>query len=306
MKSAKYAGIIYALLAAIFNGTVGVMSVKLFQAGLSSDEVAFYKCLIGLFILLTIIICTGKLKQVIHFAKSKWLVGLICAFFGFFMLYHFETKAYTTTKVSIVVFVLFGSATIFSFLLSAITEKRLLLFKEIVTIILSICGLYMIFTQDGGMNIQFNEGLISAIIAGFGYGGFLFLSRKLRFGAGIPQMFILLFFGSVYLFIPFEKNVDIYSLDVWNITLLVLLAVLPTIGGFWCTTKALTLTSSQSVQLIELSEPIFTIIFSLLLLGQQPTWIQIAGGSLIFASIFIHEFNIIERLVSQGYFKNPI
>lgn len=46
MKSAKYAGIIYALLAAIFNGTVGVMSVKLFQSGLSANEIAFYKCLI--------------------------------------------------------------------------------------------------------------------------------------------------------------------------------------------------------------------------------------------------------------------
>ncbi|EBJ3538076.1 DMT family transporter [Salmonella enterica] len=306
MKSAKYAGIIYAFLAAIFNGTVGVMSVKLFQAGFSSDEVAFYKCLIGLFILFAIIICTGKINQIANFAKSRWFAGLICAFFGFFMLYHFETKAYTTTKVSIVVFILFGSATIFSFLLSAITERRLLSFKEIVTIILSICGLYMIFTQDGGMNIEFNKGSVSAIIAGFGYGGFLFLSRKLRFGAGIPQMFTLLFFGSVYLFIPFEKNMDIYSMSVWNFTLLVLLAILPTICGFWCTTKALTLTSSQSVQLIELSEPIFTIVFSLLFLGQQPTWVQIAGGSLIFASIFLHEFNIIERLVLPGHFKKPV
>ncbi|ATI92485.1 DMT family transporter [Salmonella enterica] len=306
MKSAKYAGIIYALLAAIFNGTVGVMSVKLFQSGLSANEIAFYKCLIGLFILFIIVICTRKLRQVVHFAKSKWLAGLICAFFGFFMLYHFETKAYATTKVSIVVFVLFGSATIFSFLLSAITEKRLLSFKEIVTIILSICGLYMIFTQDGSMKIDFNEGLVSAIIAGFGYGSFLFLSRKLRFGAGIPQMLILLFFGSVCLFIPFEKNVYIHSLSMWIVTLLILLAILPTIGGFWCTTKALTLTSSQSVQLIELSEPIFTLVFSLLFLGQQPTLVQIAGGGLIFVSIFIHEFNIIERLVSPRNFKKTV
>ncbi|EBB0366642.1 DMT family transporter [Salmonella enterica] len=164
----------------------------------------------------------------------------------------------------------------------------------------------MIFTQDGSMKIDFNEGLVSAIIAGFGYGSFLFLSRKLRFGAGIPQMLILLFFGSVCLLIPFEKNVYIHSLSMWIVTLLILLAILPTIGGFWCTTKALTLTSSQSVQLIELSEPIFTLVFSLLFLGQQPTLVQIAGGGLIFVSIFIHEFNIIERLVSPRNFKKTV
>lgn len=306
MKSGKYIGIIYALLAAIFNGTVGVMSVKLFQAGLSSSEVAFYKCLIGLFIVLAVIIFSGKIKHAVQFIKSKWIVGLVCAFLGFFILYHFETKAYTTTNVSTVVFVLFGSATVFSFLLSAVAEKRMLSFNELITIVLSLCGLYLIFAQDGGINMALNEGLICAIIAGLGYGGFLFLSRKLNFGAGIPQMFTLLFFGSIYLFIPFDKAVDISSLTLWSIALLVLLAILPTIGGFWCTTKALTLTSSQSVQLIELSEPVFAILFSLLILGQQPTLAQVAGGGLIFASIFLHEFNIIERLLSSGRFKKAI
>ena len=306
MKSAKYIGIIYALLAAIFNGTVGVMSVKLFQAGLSSSEVAFYKCLIGLFIVLAVIVFSGKIKHAVQFIKSKWIVGLVCAFLGFFILYHFETKAYTTTNVSTVVFVLFGSATVFSFLLSAIAEKRMLSFNELITIVLSLCGLYLIFAQGGEINMALNEGLICAIIAGLGYGGFLFLSRKLNFGAGIPQMFTLLFFGSIYLFIPFDKAVDISSLTLWSIALLVLLAILPTIGGFWCTTKALTLTSSQSVQLIELSEPVFAILFSLLILGQQPTLAQVAGGGLIFASIFLHEFNIIERLLSSSRFKKAI
>lgn len=306
MKSAKYIGIIYALLAAIFNGTVGVISVKLFQAGLSSSEVAFYKCLVGLFILSSVIIFSGKTTQVINFVRSKWIIGLVCAFLGFFILYHFETKAYTTTNVSTVVFVLFGSATVFSFLLSAISEKRMLSFKELITIILSVCGLYLIFSQSEGIDIVLNEGLVCAIVAGLGYGGFLFLSRKLNFGAGIPQMFTLLLFGSIYLFIPFDKTVDIYSLELWSVALLVLLAILPTIGGFWCTTKALTLTSSQSVQLIELSEPVFAILFSLFILGQQPTVVQVAGGGLIFASIFLHEFNIIERLISGKRFKKAM
>lgn len=127
------------------------------------------------------------------------------------MLYHFETKAYATTKVSIVVFVLFGSATIFSFLLSAITEKRLLSFKEIVTIILSICGLYMIFTQDGSMKIDFNEGMVSAIIAGFGYGVFCFFPVS----SGLAQEFpkCLSFFSlvqSVYLFLSKKTYIFIH------------------------------------------------------------------------------------------------
>ncbi|WJV64315.1 DMT family transporter [Pectobacteriaceae bacterium CE70] len=295
MKATRLSGIIYALLAAIFNGTVGVFSVKLFQSGLSPNQVAFYKCSLGLIIISLIVFSFRKGKALVTFFQSKWIVVAVCAFFGFFVLYHFETNAYVTTNVSTVVFILFGSATVFSFLLSAISERRFFNVKEMQAIVLSIVGLYLIFSNDGGINLSLDKGLINAALAGLGYGLFLFLSKKLKLGSGIPQMCILLLFGSIYLYIPVHQELKISDISPQVTLILILLAILPTIGGFWCTTKALTLTSSQSVQLIELSEPIFAIIFSMVFLGQVSTISQYIGGGLVFFAIFLHEFNILPR-----------
>ncbi|HGA5942127.1 TPA: EamA family transporter, partial [Salmonella enterica subsp. enterica serovar Saintpaul] len=82
------------------------------------------------------------------------------------------------------------------------------------------------------------------------------------------------------------------------ISILIGLAILPTIGGFWCTTKALTLTSSQSVQLIELSEPVFAILFSTIFLGQIASTMQYIGGGLIFLAIIFYEFNLLHKIQS--------
>ncbi len=178
------------------------------------------------------------------------------------MLYHFETAAYTQTTISTVVFVL------------------------------SVAGLYLIFMQTDAVAFTFNKGLISAMLAGLGYGLFLFLPRRLNFGSGFARIAALLLFGCVYLWFAFEPGVALTSLGVLPLIMLAGLAVLPTIDGFWYTTKALTLTSSQSVQLIEISGPIIAIAFSALFLGQRATSVKYLGGALI----FLHEFNVLERL----------
>lgn len=296
MKINRISGLVYALIAAMCNGTVGVLSVKLFQTGMSANEVAFYKCLIGFIIIFSMILLSGKLNVTFNFVKEKWLVGIICSFFGFFILYHFETAAYTTSNVSSVVFTLFGSATVFLFLLSALIEKRFFNLSEAITIVIAMLGLYLIFIHDEKTNISLNYGLFLASVAGIGYGTFLYLSKKMKFGSGLPQMFTLLLFGSFYLFIPYIQGVKNINISILSISILIGLAILPTIGGFWCTTKALTLTSSQSVQLIELSEPVFAIFFSTLFLGQIASTMQYIGGGLIFFAIIFYEFNLLHKI----------
>ncbi|MDX7990804.1 DMT family transporter [Xenorhabdus littoralis] len=126
--------------------------------------------------------------------------------------------------------------------------------------ILSVIGLYLIFSEGGNIDLTVNAGLINSMIAGLEYGLFLFLSKKLKLGAGVPQLGSLFLFGCLFLYFPVHEDILNVTITFKIFMMLLLLAILPTIGGFWCTTKALTLTSSQSVQLIELSEPIFPVI----------------------------------------------
>lgn len=286
--SVRIIGSTCAVLAALFNATVGVISVNLFSEGFSAESIAFLKCFIAFVILFSYMIIFNK-KIIFNKFKSKWLQIIVCAFFGFFILYTFETKAYETLNIAVVVFILFGVSTITTFILEAVLDKRSIHFSEMLSIIFSVLGLSLIFSYEFTYDAPM-QGMIFAAISGAGYGLFLVLSKRFNIGSDLSTLTVLLGFGSLYLFISlvfFQKTIPSFSLSI-AIPLL-LLAILPTIGGFYCTIKALSLLKSQSVQLLELTEPLFALIFAFIFLGQLTTFSQILGGIFIIVAILINE-----------------
>ncbi|MEI8593639.1 DMT family transporter [Photobacterium sp. Hal280] len=284
-------GVILALLAAFFNGMVGILSVNLFQSGLSPEAVAFYKCVVALLIIVVLLAVTGQTATLLSYIKTKWKALSVCSFFGFFMLYFFETASYETLNVAVVVFLLFGVSTLVTFFANALFEKRNLVAQEWMSVLFAVLGLYLIFLENESIASSDNTGFVFAVLAGVGYGLFLVLNKKLNIGGGLVPVCGLLLFGVVYLFVPFSMSgfVGVES-DVW-LTLL-LLALLPTIGGFWCTTKSLTILKSQTVQLVELSEPIFALMLGFIFLGQLVSPMQMLGGGCILGAILIHEVKL--------------
>jgi DME family drug/metabolite transporter len=89
-------------------------------------------------------------------------------------------------------------------------------------------------------------------------------------------------FGTLYLFVPFAmEGIMLPSAAL----MLLAFAILPTIGGFYCTTKALNYLPTSKVQLFELTEPVFAFVFlSEVIRGAE--WI---GCALILLAIFISE-----------------
>lgn len=297
MKNTHLTGILLAVLAAIVNATVGIFSVKLFESGMQSESVAFYKSLVA-FILLLSVTSLFKREELSSLLSRKFWALAICAFFGFFCLYFFETAAYSTVNVAVVIFMLFGSATITTFILNALFENRFLLPKEALSGALAVIGLLFIFDLN---RLQSNTlGLCYAIIAGMGYGCFLTLSKRFAIGSGIVTLTVLLAFGCIYLFIPFAYQ-GLEPLKVTNLPAIILLALLPTVGGFYCTLKALSLIKSQSVQLIELTEPVFALVFSFIFLGQLSTTTQLVGGAIIILSIILHEVDY--KIILRKYYS---
>lgn len=295
-------GALLAVLAAILNATVGIISVSLFEIGMKPASIAFYKCLIALVILLsyTFLFKFNELKTL---AKNKCLSISICSFFGLFCLYFFETAAYRTVNVAVVVFLLFGASTITTFLLNAILEKRFLYLKELLSSLLAVVGLALIFSPNESQSN--NMGLYYAVISGIGYGVFLTLSKKFEVGSNMGTLTLLLAFGCIYLFIPFAFN-GLELISIKALPIITLLAILPTIGGFYCTLKALSLIKSQSVQLIELTEPVFAILFSFIFLGQLSTLTQLVGGAIILFAIVLYEFSFKSAFKEKQANESPI
>lgn len=289
----KVYGALLAVLAAILNGTVGLFSVSLFQMGMPSEAVAFYKCLIALITIGCLLLVTGQFRAWLRYIRQYWKHTAICAFFGFFVLYYFETAAYQYINVAVVVFCLFGASTVATFLLNAALERRWINRHEMIAMLLAILGLYLVFVDTRALAEHGEYGLFLAVVAGLGYACFLVLTKKLGLGGGLIPVGTLLIFGVVYLFVPF--TLQGWSLPTGSVLyFLMMLALLPTIGGFWCTTQSLTLIGSQSVQLIELTEPIFALIIGFIFLGQLVTGPQMLGGGLILLSIVIHECKVLD------------
>ena len=284
--------IFYATLAALCNAFVGIFSVLLFQANFTSFEVAFLKCLLAGLILLLYLSFLKKFKDLLILIKKHFKVLLVCAFFGFFMLYHFESAAYVGMSVASVVFVLFASSLFCAFLCQCLYQKRFLNAKETISLILAFIGLTLIFISEGGSLQDFSnvKSLIQAILAGFGYGLFLFFTKYFNLKTGFLGLCALLLIGSFYLAFPMLLNAHLnFNITLENLSLLLTLALLPTIGGFYCTIKALSLTNANSVALIELSEPIFAMILAFAILAQSPSLFQILGGLCILVAIVFHE-----------------
>ena len=108
--------------------------------------------------------------------------------------------------------------------------------------------------------------LLFALLCGFCYGMFLILAKRLAIPAGISYTGMLVGFGALYL-VPMTSTsvISIFSPDM--LIYLLPLAIIPTIFGYYFTTKALTYTSASTVQIFEVTEPIFSAILAFLVLG---------------------------------------
>jgi drug/metabolite transporter (DMT)-like permease len=285
----KSMGYFYAILAALLNGFIGIFSVKIIQIGLPPYAVSFYKCFLALVMITCVLIATNQFSQWLLYFKTNWKKVSLCAFFGFFMLYFFETTAYKYTKVPLVVFLLLGVATITTFILKGIFNKRFLNRSEAISCIFAVIGLILLFDVKHLHN-QNILGILCAVIAGIGYGLFLTFSSRLKIGSGLIVVNTLMLFGCVYLFVPFIIGGAQGIPNLISLIYLIALAIFPTIGGFWCTTKALSILSSESVQLLELTEPIFSILLAWIILSQKLNFIQLLGSTLVLIAICINMY----------------
>jgi DME family drug/metabolite transporter len=275
----------YALLAAVLNATVGAFSTAAFSTGISSESIAFYKCLIAFgFLSLWMALLPKQWEQckalLIHAHKIA-----VLALVGIFVLYYFETAAYQFTSIGTAVFTLQGASTITTFFGSQLILKAKHDSRAWFSMCLAIIGLFILYLSNNHFE-GLNTGLGFAAIAGAGYGLFMVFNKKISLPIqGVPLLWWLLLFGSLFLAIPFCFEQHLFP-DFQGWIYIACLALLGTIGGFYCTIKALVSMDAPKVQLFELSEPVFAALLGLIFFKQWLSVLDLVGGSFIFAAIF--------------------
>ncbi len=279
-------GVIFALFAAFLNGTIGVSSKLLFSYGFNAEWITFIRTILGLiFVSITIPFLQTKRKL-----NVKWWYTASVSFFGIFVLFYFETLAYEKTSTANVVVVLMASACVVANLAGKYLLGDKPKLNQWLGLIISVVG---IATIHGLNSIPNFYGFIYSTVAGSGYGLFSVLLKKFSLQGGLILTQHLLFFGTIYLLVPTVVTPINFSLILLPQVILAfsVLAIFPSILGFFCTIKAVSYIPPAKVQLLELSEPIFATAMALFFLGEQLTIGTLIGGGFVILGIYIGNWN---------------
>lgn len=159
---------------------------------------------------------------------------------------------------------------------------------KIVSVVTVFSGIVIMFfsnvSTDGNV-----KGIVYAIIAGTGYSLYLFLNKKWSIQSGMKTLLYIFLFGTIYLRLQLLISGTALKVGAGDIPLILLLAIVPTMGGFYFTNKALSCTTAGEVQLAEMSEPFFAALLGLVILNQVISKADLGGGILIIIGLLILE-----------------
>lgn len=276
---------LFALLAAVSNGTIGPLNRYGFAAGASHDQIAFLKCA-GAFLLLLVVCLTNDRSRVelVGLARRAKAFALL-AFLGVFCLYFFETWAFAETSIPLVSFLTYaaGGGTL---ILSVMVMGERLTVSKVAAFVAILSGVAAIFVMEGGFGGGSALGIVLALAGGLGYALFIFFAKRLEIGGGLPHLVWLFGFGSLYLAIPIAGT-GLTAPPLSAVPSILALIILPTIGGFWFTTRAVRGGTASGVQIIETSDPLFASLFALALFGETLTASGWVGAGLIMGGLLL-------------------
>lgn len=274
----------FALVAAVLNGTIGVLTRFGFHDGSTPNLVAFWKCF-GAFILIALY-CASRPTLRVQAVKLAgiWPRFAVLGFLGIFCLYFFETWAFHEASIPLVSFLTYAAGGI-TIIMSAVFLGENLSLSKVAAFAAIIVGVYLIFSFEGGISGSY-LGIILALLGGLGYALFIFSAKLLKVGSGLPHLAWLFGFGSLYLLIPLLY--EGFSVPTGaSLLVIAALILLPTIGGFYFTTKAVEHGEASKVQIIETSDPLFSTVFAFTLFGDSLGWIGSIGAACIMVGLLL-------------------
>lgn len=155
-----------------------------------------------------------------------------------------------------------------------------------ICVALSMLGLYWISGLDG---IGFNIGDAMAIGCSLAYTGYIMLIDNYSKEMNEDQMTFSILLSVSVISLFFAVVLEGFSLkllfDFW--LPLVAIGIVGTVLATYFQTKAQRVASPESVGIILLGEPLFTLVMAMILLGEQVTAMGLVGGALLLCSLAI-------------------
>ena len=278
--SSKTRGFLYIVAASVTWGTNGVI---VNFVDLSPFAIAFFRVLFASLFLLPILYLKSRstLLRTTKVWKNILFLGILLSCGWGFLFQSMKLMSIADAAL------LNYTAPVIVALLGPIFLKEEIEKSTIVALGLSLAGISMITYQHGFQLSSLNIlGVFFALLASLSYAAFIILSKKTLVQADSPSLAFWMYLTSAIILFPSIIGSPFnVTLDSW--LLLLLLGGINTGLAVTLYLEGLKTIKTQKAVVLTYLEPLFEILFGAIFLAQEPTFLMIAGGSLILIGNYV-------------------
>lgn len=248
------------------------------------DKIPPFHLLLGRFFIASLTLFLFSPKKILSIKKDDIKIGFILGFliFAVYALYILGLERTSASKSGF----LAALSVLFIPILESFLKKRMPTFWTIICVVSSIFGLYLISGMNGG---SLNFGDILVIICTFIYTIYIIILDRYGYDKdnyilSFIQLLIVTI-SSLFFSIIFESLN--FTLLEENIFVIIIIGVFSTGLTTYLQTKAQKVASPESVGIILLGEPLFTLILAYIFLHETILLRGLIGSGLIILSLVI-------------------
>ncbi|MDE6277875.1 MAG: DMT family transporter [Muribaculaceae bacterium] len=283
MKTGK--GIALGVLAAVSYGTNPLFAVPLYNEGLSTESVLFYRYSIAAALLGLIIFLRGESFRL----PRRTVVPLVVMGIVFALSSLLLFESYRFMDVGIASTLLFLEPVFLALIMRVVFRERLGR-TTIVSIIVCAAGIGLLCNPGAGANVSV-RGIVLVILSAFSYGVYMAMVNKSEAGKiGGPQLtFYSLLFGMIVFAFATRGFADVQGveLNATNIACVAGIATVPTIISLVAVNVAIQEIGAVPVSILGALEPITGSLVGILFFGEIMTGRSLAGMALIIGAVML-------------------
>ncbi|AUH72441.1 DMT family transporter [Legionella sainthelensi] len=288
MMNQEYRGSIYAILSGFLYSFIGYFGLSAINGHLSASTMLFWRFLISSILILFIML--PKIKKNSDSYKNMFLAFLIGIFFyGISTWLYFLASLYIGSGLAMVVFFTYP---VVIMLLNYFFYGQSIPKVYYLAILIILFGMVFMVDLDASFNLW---GMVFAIASAFFYACYIIGSKRNLLSPNMSTFMVCLGCTVTSFFVSFFNHSFIVptSTTVW--VHLFGIAVIATVIPILLLLYSLKYISSEKASILSVLEPVFVVIFGVLLLGEKIQLWSIVGIVLVLAgavmTLFSHKIN---------------
>jgi RarD protein len=272
----------------------GTVSLCVKNIAISSAEIAFWRIVIAISIILLIKLIRHQTLPFKSIKKDLPLLALSgIAISGDWILF-FEAYKYTSVSVATLSYYF---CPVLLMVLSPFIFKERVSLKQCVCFALATLGLVLIISARPSGSSTELLGIALSLCAAVCYACIIILNKKITSVSGLDktmfQFLSALIVLSVY--VPITSGFHVSELDAKGLVCLIILAVVYTTIAYSLYFSSVSKLTGAKVALLSYIDPLIAVIVSIVILSEQITLLQLIGGVMILGFTVFNELTDLKR-----------